>query len=132
MSALPTPVGTDPRRRVVWVVRGAVAAALFGGATWWGSTANFAGLTYCELHHVECVDDMGAESFAPFVLWPATAFVTVVVCLTAALTGPVAIRQRIAWAAMIGCSVFAANRNNVLWAFLITAVAVWGVASMTE
>ena len=132
MSALPTSVGSDPRRAGVWVVRSAAAAALLAGAIWWSSTANFAGLTYCELEHVECVDDMGGESLAPFILWPATAFVTVVVCLVAALTGPVAIRQRIAWAAMIGCSVFAANRNNLIWAVLITAVALWGVASMTE
>ena len=113
------------------MVRGAVAVGLLGGAIWWSSTANFAGLSYCEEHHVEC-DGFGAERLAPFFLWPVTAFVTFVVCLAAALNGPVAIRQRVAWAAMIGCSVFAANRNNLIWAVLITALAVWSIASLTE
>jgi hypothetical protein len=94
-------------------------------------TANFDGLSYCDVHHVEC-DGFGGESLAPFFLWPVTVFVTFVVCLAAALSGPVPIRQRVAWAAMIGCSVFAANRNNLIWAALITAVAVWAVASLTE
>lgn len=131
MIALPTAVGSGRCRALIWVLRGAVAVALLGGAIWWSGTAKFDGLSYCEVHHVEC-DGFGAEPLAPFFLWPVTAFVTFVVCLGAALSGPEPIRQRLAWATMIGCSVFAANRNNLVWAALITGVAVWGVASLTE
>lgn len=133
MSALPLAVGSGRRRALVWVGRGFVAVALLIAAIWWSRTRNFAGLSYCEEHQiVECVDGLGAETLAPFVLWPVTAFVTFVVCLAAALAGPVAIRERIAWAAMIGCAVFVANRNNLIWAILVTGVAVWGVVSVTD
>jgi hypothetical protein len=131
MTALRTTVGSGRWRALIWVARSAVAFVLLGGAIWWSGTANFDGLSYCEVHHVEC-DGFGAERLAPFFLWPVTAFVTFFVCLAAALTGPVPIRQRVAWAATIGCSVFVANRNNLIWASVITTVAVWVIAWLTE
>jgi len=33
---------------------------------------------------------------------------------------------------MIGISIFVANRNNLLWAAVVTGVAVYGVASASD
>lgn len=69
---------------------------------------------------------------APWVLWPATAFVTFIVCLVAAQTAPVIVRERVVWAAMIGGTVFVANRNNVIWAIVVSGAAMWGVMKITD
>ena len=94
---------------------------------------DFSGQTYCEAHHiVDCADDVGFEEMAPYVLWPATAFVTILVCLLAALIAPVARGERAAWAVMVGCSVFVAHRNNVVWAIIVTALAIWAVLAIND
>lgn len=105
------------------MVRGVVAVALLGGAIWWSKAGNFS-LDYCERHHIapgDCADGAPYGPPAELVLWPVTALVTFIVCVSAALTGPVAVRERVVWATLIACSVFVANRNNLIWAFLVTA-----------
>jgi hypothetical protein len=107
------------------VVRGIVAAALLGGAIWWSKAGNFADLSYCERHHIareDCADgDLFLSPNSSLLLWPVTALVTFIVCLSGALTSPGAVRERVVWATLIACSVFVANRNNLVWAFLVTA-----------
>src|SRR5471032_920942 len=113
VSALPSCLGSIRPRGLIWVVRGVVAVALLGGAIWWSK--GFAGLDYCERHHVapgDCADGAPYGPPAELVLWPVTALVTFIVCVSAALTGPVAVRERVVWATLIACSVFVANRNN--------------------
>jgi hypothetical protein len=136
MSELPTSVGSFRSRGLIWVVRGVVAAALVGGAIWWSKAGNFADLSYCERHHIareDCVDgDLFLSPNSSLLLWPVTALVTFIVCLSAALTGPSAVRERVVWATLIACSVFVANRNNLIWAFLVTAAGLCIVMFVTD
>ena len=107
------------------------ASALLAGGWWWSATRNFDGLSYCELHHYEC-DGLGAESLAPWFLWPFTGFTSLLICVFAAVTAPTPKRQRLVWALMIGATVFVAHRNNVLWAAAVATLAVWAVARITD
>ncbi|MEQ1699572.1 MAG: hypothetical protein ABMA25_05650 [Ilumatobacteraceae bacterium] len=123
------------RQTLVWLARVVVAGALLGGAWWWsGHRAAFGGLSYCEQHHiVECADaGFGFEGLFPYALWPITAFATCMIVVGAALVAPATLRSRALWAAMIGCSVFVAHRNNILWAIVVTGAAIWGVMKITD
>jgi hypothetical protein len=120
---------------LIWVVRGVVAVALLGGAIWWSKAGNFAGLSYCERHHIaleDCADGEPYGPLDPLVLWPVTAVVTFMVCVSAALTGPIAVSGRVVWATLIACSVFVANRNNLIWALFVTAAGLWIVVFVTD
>ena len=135
VSELPTCLGSCRSRGLIWVMRGVAAAALLGGAIWWNRAGNFAGLNYCERHHIardDCADGVPFGPLDELVLWAVTALVTFIVCVSAALTGPVAVRERVVWATLIACSVFVANRNNLIWAFLVTAAGLCIVAFVTD
>jgi hypothetical protein len=99
-------------------------------------SGNFADLSYCERQHIareDCVDgDLFLSPNSSLLLWPVTALVTFIVCLSAALTGPSTVRERAVWATLIACSVFVANRNNLIWAFLVTAAGLCIVMFLTD
>ena len=57
--------------------------------------------------------------------WMAAILATFFVSLAAMVAAPAPFRQRLGWAAMIGVSVFVANRNNLIWALIVTGGAVW-------
>jgi hypothetical protein len=124
------------RETLAWLARVVAAAALLAGAFWWSSSqrANFAGLSYCEEHHIaECADDdFGFEELFPYVLWPLTAFVTCLIVVWATFAAPAMQRHRALWAVMISCSVFVAHRNNILWAIVATGAAAWGIMQLTD
>ncbi len=126
--------GAARNRAVAWVTRTVAVIALLPVALWWSSTRNFAGATYCEQHHLAFCDGPGVERLAPLVLWPITAFATLVLCVVAAVAAPAAHRrpQRLVWAGMIGCVVFAANRANLPWAVVVTALAIVFVTFVTD
>jgi hypothetical protein len=135
MSALSTAGVSFRSRRLIWVVRGVVAVVLLGGAIWWSKVANFADLSYCERHHIAAQDCADSEPFGPLdslVVWPVTAIATFIVCVSAALSGPIAVRERVVWAILTACSVFVANRSNLLWAVFVTAVGLCIVVFVTD
>jgi hypothetical protein len=77
-----------------------------------------------------------AKRFAPdegggarFVPWTITFFLTLVISIAAATVGPSSTRGRVAWAAMIGVSIFVANRHSLPWAAGVTGVAMWAIAT---
>lgn len=115
-----------------WCARVVAIVALLGIAVWWSSTANFAGEGYCETHPVDGCDMFGGEKLAPYVLWPLTWFACFLVTVVAMLSAPTPSRERLVWAAMIGSSVFVANRNNPLWATLTAGLAFWLVKSADQ
>ncbi len=117
---------------MTWAGRGLASVALAGGAQWWSATQNFAGLSYCQQRHIVDCDVQFSPavnpSVAPFLLWPLTAFATVVLSVAAAAVAPVSLRPRLVWAALVGFSVLLAHRNNLIWASIVTVGAVAVVA----
>jgi hypothetical protein len=120
-----------PAWYVAWAARVLAALLLVAGGLWWSRWLNFDGRSYCEVRHLEC-DGPGFEKLAPWILWPVTAFATVMAGLAAALAAPRPGRERVIWALMVGCGVFAAHRANVVWAAMVTAATVWGVLALAD
>ena len=120
-----------PARYVAWVARVAVAVLLVLGGLWWSRSLNFDGRRYCEVRHLEC-DGPGFEKLVPWILWPVTGFVSVVLCLAAAYVAPAAGKERVVWALMIGCGIFAAHRANLVWASLVTVATIWGLLVIAD
>jgi hypothetical protein len=108
-------------RSEVLVLRAMAAVALLVGAVWWSGTSQW--------YKRFAPDEGGA--FSTLGPWTITVIVTLVTSLAAIAVGPRSTRARAAWAAVIGTSVFVANRHNLYWATAVTCVAIWAIVSAT-
>lgn len=111
-------------------LRWLAATVLFLVAVVWSGNPMWSGHTGCEATEGAC-DLSRMEAYAPASLWVVTAVGTLLACLIAAAIGPRAFRPRLAWALGIGAAVFVAHRHNMLWATVVTALSVYGIASST-
>lgn len=126
----PAPVvGNDG---TVMFARVVVAAGLVAVGWWWTGRGNWKGESYCERHEVEFCDGPGFETLAPAFLWGVSIAASVMFIVLGVVTAPAATRARAAWAGLSGLVVFTANRHSLVWAAVITAVAVWSIASSKE
>ena len=124
-------VKASDRRPGGWVLRSLGATVLFIVAVRWSGNPMWSGHTNCEATEGVC-DHSRMEAYAPMSLWIVTAVGTLVACVIAAVTGPRAFWRRLIWAVAIGASVFAAHRNNELWAMAVTTLSIYGIASTID
>lgn len=127
-----TPASVEGNDGTVMFARVMVAAGLVAVGWWWTGRGNWTGESYCERHQLEFCDGFGFETLAPAFLWGITIAATVVFVLLGVVTAPAAPRARAVWAVLAGLVVVMANRHNLVWAAVITVVAVWAIAYSKE
>lgn len=105
---------------------------LLAGAVWWRASRNFDGAAACEESALDVCDATLTGRLAPFVLWPITVIVTVLVLALALQLLPQGPGQRVVWATAIASVVLVANSANPYWAVIVASASLVLVVTVDD